>query len=172
MPEFRLAGSAQEKPSVIAFIGLGSNLEQPEKQIRQAIPALDRLPQTRLIRCSALYRGPPMGPKDQPDYINAVAMVETSLQPEALLVELQGIEQQQGRVRERRWGPRTLDLDLLLYGDRVIDTPLLKVPHPGMHERPFVLHPLREIAPDQEIPGRGTILSLVENCPADDLKRV
>lgn len=151
---------------VAAFIGLGSNLNDPVDQVTRAITELDELPETTLHRYSSLYQSHPMGGLDQPDYINAVARVDTGLDPEELLAELHAIEAAHGRVREERWGARTLDLDLLLYGAIIKDTPDLKVPHPGVGEREFVLYPLYEIAPDLEIPGLGAVSDLVHNCSA------
>ncbi len=157
---------------VAAYIGLGSNLDHPAEQLYRAFRALAQIPNTKLIRYSSLYQSPPMGGLDQPDYINAVAEVDTSLKPEALLQQLQAIETAQGRIRGERWGARTLDLDLLLYGSSIINMPDLKVPHPGMHERAFVLYPLYEIAPDLEIPGRGQIIELLNNCPSEGLIKI
>jgi 2-amino-4-hydroxy-6-hydroxymethyldihydropteridine diphosphokinase len=113
-----------------------------------------------------------MGPQDQPEYINAVASLETNLQAEALLDALQAIEQAQGRVRDERWGPRTLDLDILLYGDEVIDSDRLTIPHPGLSEREFVLYPLYELAPDLMIPGLGSLASLYQHCDANGIERL
>ena len=142
---------------VIAFVGLGGNLGDPAATLGTALQALDEVQGTRLLRASRLYRTPAWGVEQQPDFINAVAMLETSLGAQALLESLFVIERRHGRVREaeQRWGPRTLDLDLLLYGDAVIDEPGLRVPHPHLHERAFALLPLLEIAADVEIPGRG-----------------
>lgn len=142
---------------VIAFVGLGGNLGDPEVTLDAALQALDGVQDTRLLRASRLYRTPAWGVEQQPDFINAVVMLETRLGAPALLESLFVIERQHGRVREaeQRWGPRTLDLDLLLYGDAVIDEPGLRVPHPHLHERAFALLPLLEIAADVEIPGRG-----------------
>ena len=142
---------------VIAFVGLGGNLGDPEVTLDAALQALDGVQDTRLLRASRLYRTPAWGEEQQPDFINAVVMLETRLGAPALLESLFVIERQHGRVREaeQRWGPRTLDLDLLLYGDAVIDEPGLRVPHPHLHERAFALLPLLEIAADVEIPGRG-----------------
>ena len=142
---------------VIAFVGLGGNLGDPEVTLDAALQALDGVQETRLLRASRLYRTPAWGVEQQPDFINAVVMLETRLGAPALLESLFVIERQHGRVREaeQRWGPRTLDLDLLLYGDAVIDEPGLRVPHPHLHERAFALLPLLEIAADVEIPGRG-----------------
>lgn len=156
------------------YIGLGSNIDDPLDQIRRALRELDGLARVRLVRISSLYRSPPMGPAGQPDYLNAVAALDTSLGAEELLVLLQGIEEFHRRVRTgERWGPRTLDLDLLLYGDQVIDTAHLRVPHYGLQARNFVLHPLAEIAPaDLEVPGRGALSDLLVHCPADGLQRL
>ena len=129
-------------------IALGSNLDDPEAQVRRAFDEIGALPATRLLARSSLYRTAPVGYADQPDFVNACALVETSLAPRALLDELLAIEQRHGRVRTIPNGPRTLDLDLILYGDRHIDEPGLTVPHPRAHERDFVLKPLLEIWPD------------------------
>ena len=145
--------------ATIAFVGLGGNLGDAAANLREAFAALGRLPDTRLSRASRLYRTSAWGVTAQPDFINAVAMIETALAPLALLQHLLRIERDAGRHRladgSDRWGPRTLDLDLLLYGDQVIDTHDLTVPHPHLHERAFVLVPLLEIAPDARIPGHG-----------------
>ncbi|HBH35101.1 MAG TPA: 2-amino-4-hydroxy-6-hydroxymethyldihydropteridine diphosphokinase [Gammaproteobacteria bacterium] len=138
-----------------AYIGLGSNLDHPRQQLKDALAELDALENTALLTASSLYRSPPMGPPDQPDYINAVAQIETMLQPRQLLEALQGIEQAHHRIRTRHWGERTLDLDLLLYADLEMLTPQLQIPHPGITERTFVLLPLLEIAPEIVIPGKG-----------------
>lgn len=148
-----------------AYIGLGSNLDDPKAQIQKALQALENLPETCLLRHSSLYRSAPVGPQDQPDYINAVALVETAFSPSPLLAELQRIEQAQGRVRTKRWGPRTLDLDLLLFDDLQLQTSTLTLPHPEMHQRAFVLVPLLEIAPDILIPGKGAARALLAALP-------
>lgn len=159
--------------STTVYIGLGSNLEAPIGQIRQAQRALEGLPGTRLRRQSGLYRSVPMGPPDQPDYINAVSELETGLAAGRLLDELQALERAQGRRRgAERWGPRTLDLDLLLYGAQRIDTPELQVPHPGLPERAFVLYPLAEIVPELDIPGLGPLRTLLARCPPEGLERL
>lgn len=148
--------------SVRAYIGIGSNLETPVHQVEQAIVVLSHLPQSRLLATSSLYCSVPLGPSEQPDYINAAAVIDTQLTPLELLNALQQIEVNQGRVREsERWGPRTLDLDLLLYADTVIDMPRLQVPHPQMHLRNFVLVPLLEIAPQLCLPD-GTALQVLQ----------
>ncbi|AFJ03573.1 2-amino-4-hydroxy-6- hydroxymethyldihydropteridine pyrophosphokinase [Methylophaga frappieri] len=139
------------------YIGLGSNLADPEQQIRQALRNLKALPKTQYIAASSLYRSPPMGPADQPDYLNAVAAVETDLSPLDLLQALQQIEKQHGRERLRHWGERTLDLDILLYDQRQIQEPLLTIPHPGLTTRAFVVRPLHEIAGDVLIPGHANL---------------
>jgi 2-amino-4-hydroxy-6-hydroxymethyldihydropteridine diphosphokinase len=162
-----------ERPAVSAFIGLGSNLDDPRRQVGRALEELAGLPETTLAAQSGLYRSAPMGPADQPAYINAVARLETRLAPEALLDALQAIEARHGRVRAGdRWGPRTLDLDILLYGDARIDSPRLRVPHPGLAARNFVLQPLAELAPDLDIPGLGPLRDLLARCPAAALERL
>ncbi|MDP3537030.1 MAG: 2-amino-4-hydroxy-6-hydroxymethyldihydropteridine diphosphokinase [Halomonas sp.] len=130
----------------LAYIGLGSNLENPVAQVRQALDELGGLPLSSLVAQSSLYATPPLGPQDQPDFINAVAVIKTALSPLAMLDQLQALEQRHRRQRLRHWGPRTLDLDLLLYGQQTIERPRLRVPHPHMHERAFVLVPLAEVS--------------------------
>lgn len=159
--------------TVHAYIGLGSNLDEPLQQVRSAFAALDAIEQTRLVARSPLYRSAPLGPSGQPDYINAVAGVDTQLDPDALLGALQAIENDHGRVRRERWGPRTLDLDLLLYGDVQRDDALLTIPHPRLHERAFVLYPLADIAPaDLPIPGKPSLASLLNTCPALAIEKI
>jgi len=144
---------------VAAFVGLGSNLGDSVDLLQSALEALGRLPRTRVECASGFYRTPAWGFVAQPDFVNAVAQLRTSLPARALLSAMLGIERDAGRVRREdgsdRWGPRTLDLDLLLYGDHTIDEPGLQVPHPHLHERAFALVPLVEIAADSSIPGRG-----------------
>ncbi|MFM2482154.1 2-amino-4-hydroxy-6-hydroxymethyldihydropteridine diphosphokinase [Celerinatantimonas sp. YJH-8] len=136
------------------YIGLGSNLKNPKQQLQAAIQALAALEHCRFITASGLYASQPMGPQDQPDYMNAVIALETSLEAHQLLDCTQKIELDQGRVRKsERWGPRTLDLDLLLYGDQVINSERLTIPHYGLEQREFVLIPLAEIAPELRLPG-------------------
>lgn len=160
------------KPAT-AYIGLGSNLQDPVGQIRRARAAIATAEGIAELAFSSLYRNPPMGPADQPDYVNAVMAVSTTLEPHALLRALQAIENQQGRVRKgERWGPRTLDLDILLYGQQQIATADLTVPHPGAAERAFVLLPLLEIAPELNIPGKGAVRELAAAQPADTLIRI
>jgi 2-amino-4-hydroxy-6-hydroxymethyldihydropteridine diphosphokinase len=153
------------RDAVTAYIGLGSNQDNPVGQVRRALDELAALPEIRLCASSRLYKSAPLGPVDQADFINAVAALETRLSPDALLAVLQSLEARHGRMRSAlRWGPRPLDLDLLLYGDAVIDSPDLQVPHPGLPERVFVLYPLAEIAPDLAVPGRGTVTELLQRC--------
>jgi 2-amino-4-hydroxy-6-hydroxymethyldihydropteridine diphosphokinase len=135
----------------LAYVGIGSNLEDPVRQVREALDELDRLPHTRVVKKSSLYRSAPMGHTEQPDFINAVAQLETGLPAERLLAELQEVEARHGRKRSFPNAPRTLDLDILLYGELSLDLPSLKVPHPRMHERAFVLRPLLEISPELQI---------------------
>jgi 2-amino-4-hydroxy-6-hydroxymethyldihydropteridine diphosphokinase len=148
----------------VATIGLGANLGEPRRQLQAAIEALAALPGTQLLRASTFYRSAPVGHADQPDFVNAVAQVETTLAPEDLLDRLQEIERRHGRERPFPGAPRTLDLDLLLYGDAEIATPRLTVPHPRMHARAFVLRPLARIAPQATIPGRGAVEALLQGC--------
>lgn len=157
----------------LVFIGLGSNLEQPVKQVKKARTAINRLEKVQEVAFSSLYQSFPMGPEDQPDYINAVMAVTTSLVPIALLRCLQQIENQQGRERkDHRWTARTLDLDMLLYGNQQIDIPDLQVPHYGIADRAFVLYPLYEIAPELDIPGFGNISDLITKMPFDGLEKM
>lgn len=156
-----------------AYIGLGSNLDDPLSQVRAALTELAKLPHSALSAVSPLYRTPPLGPADQPDYINAVAALDTDLEPLALLDQMQRIELHHGRVRGAlRWGPRTLDLDLLLYGDRTITSERLTVPHPGLRERPFVIFPLQAIAPGLILPDGTSIASLAEKFAAQEPPQV
>jgi 2-amino-4-hydroxy-6-hydroxymethyldihydropteridine diphosphokinase len=144
-----------DSPAVIAYLGIGSNIGDSMLQVVRALREIDELPGTRLLRCSSLYETDPVGFIDQPRFINAVASVSTHLAPRALLEGLLDIEQRHGRMRMMKNGPRTLDLDILLYGDRRIGDAGLTIPHPHLHERAFVLEPLLEIAPDCEVPGLG-----------------
>ncbi len=143
-----------------AFIGLGSNLQGPVEQLDRAVRALGRLPASNVEAVSSYYGSKPLGPQDQPDFVNAVVELETSLGASELLRRLQRIEDEQGRMRSEHWGPRTIDLDLLIYGDTVSRRRRLRLPHPGIAERNFVLLPLREIAPDLEIPGLGRVADI------------
>ncbi|KXS37173.1 MAG: 2-amino-4-hydroxy-6-hydroxymethyldihydropteridine diphosphokinase [Halomonadaceae bacterium T82-2] len=155
----------------LAYVGLGSNLDDPEHQVRRALAELDALPLTRCEAGSPLYRSTPMGPQDQPPFINAVARLATHLSPLALLDQLQALEQRHRRVRRRHWGPRTLDLDLLLYGDCRGRWPRLTLPHPGITERNFVLVPLADIAPDTCI-GDAAVSHLADAIDRDGLQRL
>lgn len=155
-----------------AFIGLGANLGDPEAQVRRAFAALAELPRTRLLAASSLYRSAPVGVVAQLDFVNAVGKIETALSARALLEALLAEESRFGRTRESPHAPRTLDLDLLLYADRVIAEPGLVVPHPRMHERAFVLAPLVEISPDIAIPGRGRADALLAACADQRIERI
>lgn len=155
-----------------AYIGLGSNLEEPVQQVRTALKELDQIKLTRLVQHSSLYRSDPVGPAGQPDYINAVAEIKTRLEPMPLLRALQAIEQDHDRVRIQRWGPRTLDLDLLVYADQKINEPDLIVPHMMIAERSFVLFPLAEIAPDIQIPGLAPMAELLKNSSQKGLSKL
>lgn len=154
-----------------AFIGLGSNLAEPAEQLRQALVALEQLPHSRLAAVSSFYVSDSLLP-GQPRYSNAVAALDTELQPLQLLDALQAIELDQGRERHERWGPRTLDLDILLFGQRLIDEPRLRVPHYHMHARAFVLYPLAEIAAELQLPDGRRLGELLAACPFAGLERL
>jgi 2-amino-4-hydroxy-6-hydroxymethyldihydropteridine diphosphokinase len=156
----------------MVYVGLGSNLNDPHGQLAAGMNELAELPGTQVEARSSLYESEPMGPSDQPDYVNAVVRLRTALSPEALLDGLQAIEQGHGRQRTRRWGARTLDLDILLYGERQIAGPRLRVPHPGIARRNFVLHPLAELDSQLEIPGLGSVAELLAACPKGRLVRL
>lgn len=156
----------------LAYVGLGSNLDGPEQQVRMAIAELAELPDTRLIDVSPLYVSPPLGPSGQPDYVNGVAMLDTGLAPHALLDCLQTLEDLHHRVRDVRWGARTLDLDLLLYGDEIIRSPRLTVPHPEIGKRAFVLIPLSDLAPALSVPGMGKLSDLIAPFAAHGMQRL
>ena len=150
-----------------AYIGLGSNLADPLEQLRSAMRVIVSMPSTRVVRHSHFYRTPPWGKTDQPEFINAVAAIETELTARALLEELLAIERRAGRQRVgERWGPRVLDLDILLYGQEIIDEPALHIPHPHIRNRAFVIVPLAEIAPNLEIPTLGRIADLIRHVDA------
>ena len=154
------------------YVGMGSNLAAPQEQLRNAVQALTQLPKTQLTGVSAFYQSDSLLP-GQPRYTNAVAALESALAPLELLDALQAIENQQGRERLERWGPRTLDLDILLFGDRLIDEPRLKVPHYQMQERAFVLYPLAELAPAQlELADGRRLSDLLAACPFVGLDRL
>jgi len=157
---------------MLAFVGLGSNLGEPRRQVEQAMDELAAIPRTRLVRASALYRSAPVGFAAQPDFINAVAELDTELEPAALLRELQAIEARHGRRRSVPNAPRTLDLDVLLYGDSSFDSEGLKIPHPRMHERAFVLKPLLELDSAISIPGHGPARTLLQACASQSAERI
>jgi 2-amino-4-hydroxy-6-hydroxymethyldihydropteridine diphosphokinase len=151
------------------FIGLGSNLNRPAEQIKAALSALAQLPYSQSLQCAPWYSSIAIGPGDQPNYINTVASLETTLTPEALLDELQFIEKQHGRQRNIRWGARTLDLDILLYGNDIVSTERLKIPHPEMALRGFVLRPLADLAPQLRLPKSIALSELLSRCDTSDL---
>ncbi|WP_213322648.1 2-amino-4-hydroxy-6-hydroxymethyldihydropteridine diphosphokinase [Klebsiella aerogenes] len=152
----------------LVYIAIGSNLASPLEQVNAAIRALADIPDSRVVSVSSLYRTPPLGPQDQPDYLNAAVALETSLAPEALLDHTQRIELQQGRVRKaKRWGPRTLDLDIMLFGDAIINSERLTVPHYDMKNRGFMLWPLFEIAPQLHFPDGLALRVALENLGAE-----
>jgi 2-amino-4-hydroxy-6-hydroxymethyldihydropteridine diphosphokinase len=156
----------------VVFVGLGANLGDPREALESALQELDRLPHTRLVRRSSFYRSAPLGYAEQPDFLNAVAQLETALPAERLLGELQAIEARHGRSRSFANAPRALDLDLLLFGKVVLETPALTLPHPRMHERAFVLQPLVEIAPDTVIPSHGPAARLLEGCKNQSVEKL
>lgn len=157
---------------ITAYIALGSNLQNPEHQLRSAVTALAALPDSRLQQVSSVYRSAAVGPGAQPDYLNAVARLLTTLPPETLLDALQQQEQAQGRTRNIRWQARTLDLDILLYGSAVIDTERLTIPHGALGQRNFVLYPLLQVCPANFVLPDGTDLdTLVRDCPVGDLEK-
>jgi 2-amino-4-hydroxy-6-hydroxymethyldihydropteridine diphosphokinase len=156
-----------------AYIGVGSNLDDPRMQLSRAFVSLADLPGTRLIVTSPLYRTQPFGPVQQPDFVNAVVGLLTQLEPLALLAGLQAIEAAQGRPKQReRWGPRVIDLDMLVYAGARRTDPALAVPHPGIVERNFVLYPLADIAPDLDIPGVGRVIELKGRVTSAGLRRL
>ena len=150
-------------PPVKAVVALGSNMEDPEAQVRRGFADLASLPDTWVTARSSLHRTAPVGYADQPEFINACALIETRLAPRALLDGLLAIERAHGRVRDVPNGPRTLDLDIVLYGATTVDEPGLKIPHPRAHERAFVLAPLVEVWPDATIPGKGPATELLQS---------
>ena len=155
------------------YLGLGANLNAPRKQIHAAVAALKALNDVEFVCVSHDYASKPMGQQDQPDYVNAVACVKTALKPEQLLDLTQAIELEHGRVRkEERWGPRTLDIDILLFGNDVINTPRLTVPHYGLTEREFVVYPLLEIAPTLVLPNNQSLADITKTLPLNDLQQL
>ncbi len=156
-----------------AYIGLGSNLNNPEQQVFSALEEINRIKNTQLIASSSLYESAPLGPADQPDYINAVARIETNLSPNELLLELQTLENRHGRKRSAtKWQARSLDLDLLVYGDSVINENTLTVPHPEIRHRNFVLYPLHEVCANLSIPGLGLVSQLRAKCDKKGLLKL
>jgi len=156
-----------------AYVALGSNLDDPRAQVERALSALADLPQTRLVLRSSLYSSRPFGPVEQPDFVNAVAGLLTLLEPDALLAALKDLEARLGRARPVvRWGPRRIDLDLLVHGTERRDADELRLPHPGIAERAFVLVPLAEIAPDLDVPGLGRVRDLLARVDAASLERI
>lgn len=153
---------------VTVYLAIGSNLASPLNQVNAALAALAEIPDTQVRAVSSFYRTPPLGPQDQPDYLNAAVKLETTLQPEALLDHTQRIELQQGRERKaERWGPRTLDLDIMLFGACVIDSERLTVPHYDMHNRGFMLWPLYEIAPELTFPNGDPLQAMLQRLNAE-----
>jgi 2-amino-4-hydroxy-6-hydroxymethyldihydropteridine diphosphokinase len=166
-------GERKSDPTAVAaFIALGSNLGDPSAQIHSAVREVGKLPDTRVLRRSSLYRNPPEGELNQPEYVNAVAEIETRLSARALLDRLLEIERAHGRAREYPNAPRTLDLDIVLYGDRVVREPGLVIPHPRMLARAFVLVPLAEIAPEAQVPGYGRVADLAAKTDASGMTRL
>jgi len=158
---------------VKAWLGLGSNQQQPMDQLTEAIGRLAETKRIGILRTSSFYRTPPWGDEQQDDFINAVVQIETSLEPSNLLGELKTIENLMGRKRSgRRWGPRLIDIDLLLYGDQQLHMDELEVPHSRMHERAFVLIPLAELDPELDIPGRGSVENLLQQIDCSGIKRL
>ena len=154
------------------YVALGSNLDDPLAQVRAGAQALGKLPGTCLVCCSSSYRTAPVGVTEQPDFVNAVCAADTDMPAGAFLQALLDIERVHGRLRAIPGGPRTLDLDLLLYGDQVSHEPGLTLPHPRLHERAFVLYPLSEIAPGLNIPGRGQVETLRAGCSGQAIERL
>ncbi|MFB5747104.1 2-amino-4-hydroxy-6-hydroxymethyldihydropteridine diphosphokinase [Cedecea sp. P7760] len=156
----------------LAYIALGSNQASPLEQVSSALDALAAIPQSRMVATSSFYRTPPLGPQDQPDYLNAAVVLDTDLSAEALLDHTQRIELEHGRVRkEDRWGPRTLDLDLMLFGDEVMHTDRLTVPHYDMKNRAFMLVPLLEIAPECRFPDGQSVAEILVRLSQEGITR-
>tara|TARA_B100001013_G_scaffold60365_1_gene31642 strand:+ start:496 stop:978 length:483 start_codon:yes stop_codon:yes gene_type:complete len=154
----------------IAYIGLGSNMESPKQQIKSAIKSIAEIPEIQVLKASSLYKSKPVGPRGQNDYINAVIKIETEFMPLELLGYMQDIENQHGRIRKERWGPRTLDLDILIFGKEIIQDKNLTIPHSEIEKRPFVLVPLAEIDSNCLIPGVGVISDLLAVNDQKDLE--
>jgi 2-amino-4-hydroxy-6-hydroxymethyldihydropteridine diphosphokinase len=158
----------------LAYIGLGSNLQNPQQQLNQAKTAIAELPDTQIKQCSSIYQSPAMTLDNEPqnDYLNAVIAIDTTLDAEHLLDQLQRIENAQGRVRDKRWGARTIDLDILLYGDLQASGEQLNLPHAEMHKRRFVLEPLQQIAPQLRIPAQADLQTLLQAVQDQPLKKI
>jgi len=156
----------------VAYVGLGANIGEPRRQLRAAIEELMNLSGTKSVVASSVYKSAPLGHVDQPDFLNAVVRLDTALPPEDLLKNLQAIEEHYGRERPFAGAPRTLDLDLLLYGDETIASPRLTVPHPRMHERAFVLKPLLELDSAISVPGKGLAGTLLSACSSQKIERI
>ncbi|RUO24282.1 2-amino-4-hydroxy-6-hydroxymethyldihydropteridine diphosphokinase [Aliidiomarina minuta] len=156
----------------LCYLGLGANLQKPLQQIQNAVKALQASPAIQVLRSSSLYASKPMGPQDQPDYVNAVVLIETNLQPLELLNLTQSIETLAGRERKQHWGPRTLDVDILLIDQLQLSLPQLTVPHPGLHEREFVLYPLAEIAPDLMLPDGTPVAQACQRVALNGLQKI
>lgn len=175
-----MSGQISTGADIGVYIGLGSNLDDPEQQIRLAIGELQKMPDSRYVSDSGLYLSRPMlaeGAQNQPDYYNAVAFIETTLGPLEVLDYLQNIENKQGRIRDVHWGPRTIDLDILLYGHEQVNDARLSVPHPGLCEREFVLYPLQKLCAELsvselEIPGHGKLDTVIQACPKNGIKHL
>lgn len=156
----------------VSYVALGSNLDHPQRQVTTALKELSALPGTKFLGSSSCYRSEAVGPGDQPDYVNAVAALTTEVPALQWLRMLKSIEAAHGRLRRERWGPRTLDLDILLYADQSITHELLQVPHPRMGQRRFVLQPLYELAPDLTLPCGTSVASLLARCPGPELQKI
>ncbi len=156
----------------LVFIGMGSNLNEPIKQLGQAIRSLSQLPSSTLVAYSSYYTSKPVGPQDQPDFINAAALIKTTLSPKSLLKQLQAVELNQGRVKKRHWGERSIDLDILLYGKQSINTAVLSIPHKELANRDFVLRPLLELDENLTLPDGRSLRSLLTICPDNQLQRI
>lgn len=172
-PDRSFGRAVSETRWIPAFVALGSNLDDPQLQVDRAFAALGELPQARLVLRSSLYRSPPFGPVAQPEFVNAVAGLLTTLDARAMLAELKSLERRLGRESPVvRWGPRRIDLDLLTHGEARVDEPEIQVPHPGLAERAFVLVPFAEIAPDLEVPGLGRVRTLAARADASGLVKI
>ena len=161
-------GRSGYRRGVRAYVGLGANLGDREANIRRAVELVGSSPDVEVVGVSSLHETEPWGPVEQPSYLNGALALETELGPLALLDLLLDVERRLGRVRGERWGPRTIDLDLLLYEELSVDEPGLTLPHPRLHERRFALEPLFELAPDAVVPGRGSVSEMLAALDADD----